>query len=279
MLVEAQALEKEGKIQEALDKYRDAYELNDGPSVQIELAFAQARAGLHLPCARHIQDLFAFWSARDFALHTLDEVRSVHAYCKKHVGTIVPRVNIPGVRITVDGNHVTDWPFHEELFVEPGKHIVKANASGYWQNQTDVEVKAGEHKTLDIAMQQKVHSQYVAFPAPTQIHFNINANLSTGSKSDQPTWPRNLMVASGIGMGLGAGALALGLVLRSDEAGGQSSGVWTGVAAGGGVLAGISLAGLIIGLANRPDPPPPNVIIQPQIAKDGGGVQVSGAIP
>ncbi|MDI1446274.1 hypothetical protein [Polyangium sp. 6x1] len=276
-LQEAQALEKAGKTQEALEKYQDAHVHHHLPDTQLELGFAQARAGLFLPCARNIQAVIAFWALREYALHPVEEVRAVQIYCARHVGTVALRINIPDVRITVDGELVMDWPYHDEVYVEPGSHEIKAMASGYWLNETHVDIKAGERKELRIAMQQRVHAQYVAFPAaPTNI--SINANLSRASKDDPPTWPKNLMVASGIGMGLGVAGLAVGLVLVNNAESKSSAATWTGVAAAGGLMTGLSLTGLIIGLANRPEPPPPNVIITPQFAKGGAGVQLTGTL-
>ncbi|MDC0747738.1 hypothetical protein [Polyangium mundeleinium] len=277
-LLEAQALEKAGKTQEALETYQDAYAHQGLPDTQLELGFAQARAGMMLPCARNIQAVIAFWTLRDYALHPVEEVRSVLAYCAKRVGTIALRVNIPGARITVDGELVMDWPYHDEFYVEPGGHEIKANASGYWMNETHVDIKAGERKELRIAMQQRIHSQYVAFPA-APMNVSIHANISRTSKDDPPTWPKGLMVASGVGMGLGVAGLATGLVFVNNAESKSSAATWTGVAAAGGMLLGLGVTGLIIGMANRPEPPPPNVIITPQFAKGEGGVQLSGTMP
>lgn len=278
LLIEAQALEKAGKIQEALDKYQDAYAILSYSDATLELAFAQARAGLFLPAARNIQETLTLFSLPEYRLHTLEEVRAVFAYCKKHIATIHMTINIPDVRVTIDGEEVKEWPFHEEIYVEPGKHHIKATKLGYWMNQTTVEIGKGERKDLSIAMQQRVHTQLIGFERP--VNFSLNTSTTTSESESNPTWPLKVMIASGVGMGLGVGALATGLVLRSDGAEGQTSGAWTGVAVGGAVLAGLSLTGLIIGaagIASRPTPTP-KVYITPQIAKDGGGVQLAGSI-
>jgi hypothetical protein len=277
LLQEAQALEKAGKTQEALEKYQDAYAHHGLPDTQLELGFAQARAGMMLPCARNIQAVMAFWALRDYALHPVEEVRAVLAFCAKHVGTIALRINIPGVRITVDGELVMDWPYHDDIYVEPGGHEIKANASGYWMNETHVDIKAGERKELRIAMQQRIHSQYVAFPA-APMNISIHANISK-APNDPPTWPRNLMTASGVSMGLGVVGLVTGLVFVNNAESKSDAATWTGVAATGGLLLGLGVTGLIVGLAYRPEPSPPNVIITPQFARGEGGVQVTGTIP
>ncbi|MDI1432072.1 hypothetical protein [Polyangium sorediatum] len=278
LLLEAQALEKAGKVAAALEKYQDAYAHNSLPDTQLELGLAQARAGLFLPCARNIQDVIAFWALRDYKLHPVTEVRTVLAYCAKRLGTIALRINIAGVRITVDGELVMDWPYHDEIYVEPGGHEIKANASGYWMNETHVDIKAGERKELRIAMQQRIHAQYVQFPTPP-IHFNINANLSNGAKGDQPTWPRNLMIGSGVGLAFGLGGLVTGLIMNVNAPDDGTVTTGKGLAYAGGILSALSVGGLVIGLASRPEPPPPNVIITPQIAKDGGGVQFTATTP
>ncbi|MDC0747552.1 hypothetical protein [Polyangium mundeleinium] len=277
LLREAQALEKEGKAQAALDKYRDAYDRQRLSDVQLELAFAQARMGLYLPAARNLAEVMAIGYVKGRTVHTDEEVHAVRKAVKARIGTIVPRVNIPGVRLTVDGEEVTDWPFSEEFYVEPGTHTIKSIADGYYFNETTVELKAGEQKVLNIAMQQRIQSHYVAFPA-APMNVSIHANISRAT-NDPPTWPRNLMIASAVSMGLGIGGLATGLVFVNNAESKSDAATWTGVAAAGGMLLGLGVIGMGIGVASRPEPPPPNVIITPQFAKGAGGVQVTGTIP
>jgi hypothetical protein len=279
LLREAQALEKGGHVQEAIDKYQDAYDLQPLSDTETELAFAQARAGLWLPAARHLQEVLRNRSVRQNTVHTTEEVRAVFLAAKAHVGTILLHVNVPDVRITVDGEEVKEWPYHEEFYVEPGKHFIKGIKTGYWLNQTEVALAAGEQKQLSIAMQARVHSQHIGYWMP----ISVNMNMQMGAPPEVPTWPTKLMIVSGLGVGLGAGALATGLVLR-DRDDGTTSPTWTGVAVAGGMLGGLSLAGLLIGaaaIAGRPSPPP--IILQPVISRDskssdveGGGVAVNG---
>src|SRR5262245_57615274 len=65
LLQEAQALEKEGHTQEAIDKYQDAYDLQPLSDVETEIAFAQARAGLWLPAARHLHEVLSMRYVRE----------------------------------------------------------------------------------------------------------------------------------------------------------------------------------------------------------------------
>ncbi|MDI3283845.1 tetratricopeptide repeat protein [Polyangium sp. 15x6] len=277
-LMKAQALEKEGRIEEALEAYDNALHQQPLIDVQVEVALAQARAGNYLPAARRLQEVLATGHASGLTVHTSEELWTYLNAIKPFIGTIAIRVNVPDTRITIDGEEVAEWPYLNEFYVEPGKHHIKATKLGFWMNQTAVEVGKGERKDLSIAMQERVHSQIIGFERP--VNFSINANLSTSSKNDHPTWPRNLMVASGIGMGLGVGALVTGLIMNSNATSDASATLGQGIAYAGGGLTGLSLAGLIIGaagIASRPTPTP-NVIITPQIAKDGGGVQLAGSI-
>ncbi|MDI1442910.1 hypothetical protein [Polyangium sp. 6x1] len=275
-LMKAQALEKAGKTQEALDEYDRAVNLQGLTDVEIERTLAQARAGNYLPAARQLQEVLSSQYASGLTVHSREDLTKYLKAIKQYIGTIEIRVNVPGVRITIDGEDVKDWPYFSEFYVEPGMHHIKAMRSGYWLNQTDVEVGRGEKKDLSIAMQERVHSHYVAFPV-TPMNVSINANISRVSQDDPPTWPRNLMIGSGVGLGLGLGGLATGVLMAQKSP--EQAGTWYGVAVGGGILSALSVSGLVIGLANRPEPPPPNVIITPQFAKDGGGVQFTGAMP
>ncbi len=277
LLQEAQAVEKAGRMQEAIDKYQDAYDLSPLGDVQTELAFAQARAGLFLPAARHLHEILQMGSVRLRTVHTLEEVREVFAQVRQHVGTIALSVNVPDTRITIDGEFVSEWPYSEEVYVEPGMHAVKGMRDGYWMNQSFISLKAGERKTLSIAMQHRVHSQIIGLEKPITMNINMRG-YEKDPKGDKVTWPKSLMIASSVGLALGLGGLVTGLVLSRDEEA-QNSGVWTGVAVGGGIIGALSVGGLGIGIASRPDPTAPAVYITPQIARDGGGVSVAGSMP
>jgi hypothetical protein len=223
-----------------------------------------------LPCARNLQTALQSWTRhRDEGVRPIELLREVYSYCKKPLGAIAIKINVPDVRVTIDGEDVSEWPYYSEIYVEPGKHTVKAMKDAYWMNQTFIEVGPGERKPLSIAMQMKYDTHFVGFSRP--VNFSINATLS--AKEEQPTWPTKLMIGSGVGLGLGLGGLVTGLVMRDD-----TSSPWTGVAAGGGILSALSITGLVIGVASRPPAPGPNVIIQPQVSNDGGGVQLSGTL-
>ncbi|MDC0746421.1 hypothetical protein [Polyangium mundeleinium] len=272
LLREAQALEKEGKLAEALEKYRDALRIEPYTNTYAEVGLAEARAGNLLACARNLQTAIQPWTPHYPMVRPIELLREVYTYCKKDLGNIAIKINVPDVRVTIDGEDIREWPYFAEIHVEPGKHTIKAKKDSYWVNQTEVEVGPGERKPLSIAMQPKYETHFIGFSRP--VNFTVNASLSTaGAKDDQPTWPRNLMIASSVGLAVGLGGLVTGLVMRDD-----TSSAWTGVAVGGGILGALSIGGLGIGIASRPSPPPPNVIITPQIAKDGGGVQLAGTL-
>jgi hypothetical protein len=279
LLREAQALEKSGQAQEAIDKYQDAYDLQPLGDVETELAFAQARAGLWLPAARHLQEVLRNRSVRERTVHTTEEVRGVFLAVKAHVGTIILHVNVPDVRITVDGEDVREWPFHEEFYVEPGEHAIKGIKTGYWLNETKVDLKAGEQKELSIAMQARVHSQHIGYWMPISVNMNMNMQPGGSYMEKPPAWPTNLMIASGVGVALGTGAVVVGLIQYNNAKTEAAETGWTTVATVGGLVGALSLGGLIIGaatIASRPAPPP--LVFQPAIARDGksGGLEVSG---
>ncbi|MDI3290687.1 hypothetical protein [Polyangium sp. 15x6] len=278
LLREAQALEKEGKTSEALDKYRDAWEIEPYTNTYAELGLAEARAGNLLACARNLQVALQAWTPHYPMVRPVELLREVLTYCKKDLGQIVIRINVPDVRVTIDGEDVREWPYFSEIYVEPGKHHIKAAKLGYWMNQTTVEVGSRERKPLSIAMQPKYETHFIGFSRP--VNFSVNANLSTtGTKDGSPTWPTKLIIGSVIGIGLGVGGLVTGLVQASYAKSDEAAKPWIGVATASGVLLGLGVIGMGIGIASRPSPPAPNVIIQPSVSNDGAGVQLTGTIP
>ncbi|TKD09492.1 hypothetical protein [Polyangium fumosum] len=135
-----------------------------------------------------------------------------------------------------------------------------------------------EAQGLDIAMQQRVQNHYVAFPA-TPMKTSVHAYISRPPTNDPPTWPKNLMMASSVGVGLGIIGLGMGLAFANNAESKSSATTWTWVAVAGGILGSLSLGGVLIGFACRPQPPPLTIIITPQLAKDAGGVQLIGTLP
>jgi hypothetical protein len=278
ILKQAQALEKEGKALEALEKYRDAWRIEPYNNTYIELGLAEARLGSLLACARNLQRAIQGWNVQATWVRPIELVREVFTYCKKDLGSIGVKINVPDVRVTIDGEDIEEWPYTSEIFIKPGKHTVKAMKDSYWVNQTDVEVKPGERKPLSIAMQPKYETHFVGFSRP--VAFNVSTT-ARNENDPNPTWPGKVMIASAFGIGLGTGALAMGLVQANNAESKAAATAWTGVASGGGVLLGLGLVGMGVGLAgiaSRPTPTP-TIYVTPQVAKDGAGVQLAGTIP
>jgi len=95
-------------------------------------------------------------------------------------------------------------------------------------------------------------------------------------------WATPLMIGGGVGMGAATGLLATGLIYTARAKTDDEAGTWTGVAAAGGILGGLSLAGLIVGwagIASR-QAPPPQFTIAPAVGgnpkEKEGGVKIEG---
>ncbi len=266
----ARAAEKAGRMDDAIEHYQHAYEVHNTADVQVELGLALVRAGRYVEAARNLALVLALGAIE---LRPADDVRDALKEAKKHIGTLAIYVNERDVVLNVDGDHVAHWPFYKEVYVAPGEHNVKVTKYGFWMSQQNVTVGEGQEKEMLIALQQRVSSRFIGFETPV----NVNMNMQPGKAAEHPTWPTKLMIVSGVGVGLGTGALAMGLVLASKAKDDQSATTWTGVAAGGGALLGLSLTGLIIGaagIASRPDPPP--VMITPTVGRENRGVEVTG---
>ncbi|MDI1430157.1 hypothetical protein [Polyangium sorediatum] len=104
---------------------------------------------------------------------------------KRHVGTLVIRVDEPGVDVLVDGKPVGQSPLVDPVFVDPGSRLVEAQRGPAAKLQT-VEVSAGSTYTVRLVLTAPPASP-VPEPAPT----NWKAITS------------GVLTAAGIGAGIG----------------------------------------------------------------------------
>lgn len=268
----AEAAEKAGKMDEAIQLYEHAAEMEDsGVDANVELGLAYVRAGRYVEGARELGLMRRLTTPH---VRHPKVIRAALNEAKKHIGSLKVDVNVEGATVSVDGAEVVDYPYRHVFYLSPGEHNIKATKEGYWMSQTRVHLDAGEEKELLVGMQGRIQTRIIGVGTPVNVHMNVNR----GEVPPQSTWPTTLAVVSGVGMGLGVGALALGLVQYNNAKSEDAQATWTGVASIGGVVGAISLTGLIIGgfaIAARPDPPTP-IVISPAVTSEGGGVQVHG---
>jgi len=299
LLKMAEEEEKAEHQDKARELYQQAHAVGKSAATEAELGLADLRAQQYISAARHLSSCLKNYNLRvlarseDFILDKLDEA-------KKHVGTLNVRVNVPKSIVNVDGMNVRDWPFHDQIFVVPGTHNVKAMKLGYFMSQINVDIEAGQTKEVTFALQERERETVINMTKPLDL--NVNATAAAGEK--EPGWTKPLLITSSVMLAVSIGTLAFGFMNKStandewtsfNEAGrcqdpanapecdrlkeeaASRRDLWNGVAIAGGIGAGISIAGIVIGLVSRPSTPiQTQVTVQPVMGAGETGATVRG---
>jgi hypothetical protein len=135
-----------------------------------------------------------------------------------------------------------------------------------------VTVGAGEMKDVLMAMEPQV-MQKVA-DLPNQFGIRVGRRLPP---PEAPTWPRTLIIASGVGLGISLTVGLSGLYLAAtNDAGADAYAMGSGMILGGAIGLGLSVTGIVVGIAATPPPPQPVITISPALAKNQVGMGLSG---
>lgn len=289
------AAERKGEPQETvLEYFYRAQEIAPSAATDGEVGLAELRAGHPVPALRWLERAVSGYQFKILPRSEEHYKRKIEV-ARGQVATLSVVVNQPGSVVNVDGTVVRDWPFHDHIYVLPGKHEVKATKVGYWMSHTQLDVKAGQVEEIRLALQPR--------DPETVRTIHIPAQISMGNQ-EQPTWPMPVIIASGIVLGVSSGMLIGGLVaFTSAQSTAEAAAARvvarspagcsdplnasdcklmneandsTGknIAIVGGIGAGLGLTGLIIGFAGRPTPP--SLIIQPAVGLNGAGASVMG---
>jgi len=239
-----------------------------------ELAMDQLAAGHFAEAVRTLVDCLRLerepkqWS-RATLQKNLEEAR-------KHVGALRLALNEPDAIVKID-EQVLYRPLAREIYLEPGRHKIQATKEGFEPYETEIVVKAGEERMISLLLVPEGEALHRnLFGVPTKVQLSVEGKMSETPKA--PLWPPGVMIGSGIGIGVSATLIVTGLVKTSNAKTDDNSMVWQSVTIGGGVLGGLSLAGLVVGAvgwAMRPTTPP-NIIVQPVITHQTTGAAVSG---
>ena len=137
---------KEGKFAAAEEAYRAAFALKKGYDIAGNLGAAELALGLHREAARHLAfTLRLFPITGDPALR--EQMKKAFEQCRREVGALRVKVAPAGAAVRVDGAPVTteeepraagvsaapdgEAPQVDEVFVDPGEHVVEAALEGY----------------------------------------------------------------------------------------------------------------------------------------------------
>jgi len=272
ILERAQRAEREGNMDEALRAYQEAHQRNDCAAVTVELALAELRAGFTVTGARHLR-YGILVAPLPLSKRSPRYLTQKLVDAKRTIGTLLVRTNVDKASLDVDGAFRWEYPDMAEIYVTPDEeHKITATREGYWTSHTTAKVGAGETKDVLLAMEPQVMQKIVNLPT------RVAANVSSRSP-EAPTWPKTLMIASGVVLGTSLGVGIAGVAVWADAkergaAEAQAAGL--GMLIGGGMGLGLSVMGLVVGIASTPPPPQPVITISPDVSKNHVGLGLQG---
>jgi len=119
-----------GKVQKAYDAYRGAWELRKSYDIAANLANAEKLLGKNRDAAEHYA-----YSLRTFPATgkpaQQKQLEAKLAEVRRELGALAVEVCVAGAEVRVDETPIGAAPLADEVFVEPGPHVVEARLAGY----------------------------------------------------------------------------------------------------------------------------------------------------
>lgn len=203
-LARGNAAFREGRFAEAEKAYREAWALKKGYDVAGNLGAAELAQGKTAQAAEHLAfTLRLFPLTGDPALR--ERMQKALAQCRHGVGAVRVQVDPPGAEVYVDGVLRGRAPLADEVFVDPGEHLVEARLPGYTGGRDHVRVGAGAGESLTFLLRPLPGPRAQPAPLPAQKRRSPVPALAMGG-------------AALAGFGLGAALIGLSAARRSDAA-------------------------------------------------------------
>lgn len=208
-------LRREGKPDEALEKFRQAHEIAPSSRTYGQMGLVEATLKRWTDSETHLSVALASpddpWVSKNRAF--LDQALAV---CRQHVGELVI-TGPPGVDVSVGGMPAGTLPAVPALRVAEGEVEIIASAPGYEPFARKVTIRPKTRATLDITMTRAPVADTTA-PEPRTPNLDSPppaAPLAPPPAEDESHWRG--WTALGLGVA-GAGAVAAGVVwLVVDE--------------------------------------------------------------
>ena len=193
---EGKALAREKKWQEALPKFRAAYERRRSYDVVGNLGITEHELGMWVAAAGHLDE-----ALRGFPVTGLPVQRAALeerlADAESHVARLEITVEPVSACLSIAGQDRGCGPFNYPLYAEPGKVEIRVEAPGHEPLSRVERVAAGERSSLALTLQP--------------LSVSVREPASGAEEALLPAWPSYVVggvalatVAAGAGLGLAA---------------------------------------------------------------------------
>lgn len=193
---------KQERWEDARQAFLKAWQLKRYPQIAANLGRAEVKVGRYRDGAKHLA--FFLRESRDASNEDRAIAQELIAEARAKLGTISLRVEPAGAEVLVDGVSLGAAPFADEVYVDPGRHVLEARREGYQPMRRELDMVAGTTGAVQLQLTPIKRPAEAAAPAPTA--------PEEGGRS-------GVVIGVGIGASVAAaGAGAVLLVMAMDKA-------------------------------------------------------------
>ena len=161
------ALYQASKVREAYEAYAAAWKLKRSYDIAANLANTEMLLGMKRDAADHLA-----YCARNFPPSgnraQLDTIKSRFDEARKEVGALSVKGLAPDAVMRIDDKEVGAGADDDQLYVEPGQHVVDVKRAGYEDARQTFAVKAGGSAIVDLT-QKKIEVRLPPLLPPTSL--------------------------------------------------------------------------------------------------------------
>jgi hypothetical protein len=143
-----------GDARTAYEAYRGAWSLRKSFDIACNLGRTEAELELSRDAAEHLDYCLKTYpaSSRDDLREANKRFRELFAEVRARVAAIRIETRPPGAEIAVDGASYGTTPLGRDVFVDPGRHRVRAELQGFEGDERTIEVAAGASLTVSFLL-------------------------------------------------------------------------------------------------------------------------------
>jgi hypothetical protein len=201
LFVQGRTTIDEGKHDRARQPLSEAFA--QCPSYDVAVALGQSELELkhYRPAAEHLD-----YAVRNFppseSRELLAQIHEGLALAKNNLGTLRVILNHAGAEIFVDGRPAGVSPLEHELYVDPGRHSVRAAKEGFASAEQGIDAHAGQSHTVELKLNP---------------HTELPDSRAGGSDTSNSSDPNPTIALIGVALTTAGAASAIGFYVASNS--------------------------------------------------------------
>lgn len=221
------ALYRQSRWAEAEVQFQKAWDLKRSFDLAANLGDCELQIGQNREAAEHLA-----YATREFPLSGKPALKERlwkrFQEARARVGALRVIVDVPGAAVSIDGRKVGVAPLGDEVFVDPGRHVIEVELDGYEVGRADADIEKGASKDTAITLVKKKVS------SPT-----VEPPVVTGGPSKAVLIAGSVTAGVALGAGVVLAVLANGKAADADDKHDEvaATGGPAACAGGGGALA------------------------------------------